>query len=316
VTAVSDYDANVRSVECPVEDGTILRGKLFTPGHGPAPLVVMAHGFSGVVEQIQHYAQHFAEHGLSALVFDHRGFGLSDGSPRGEVDPAQQVSDWRDVIDVALEQPEVDASLPLGVWGSSFAGGLAMVLAASDQRVGCVVAQIPNVGGHHNGGRLFSPPELEELNRRFLADRAARRAGQPPAMLPVFATEPNQLCALPPAVSPRYVSGTERAFPTWRNEVTLRSVENMLTFEPAGWIAHVSPTPLMMIVGVRDACTFPDNQLATFNSLREPKRLVLHPGGHFDPYLEHFEQTSSAAAEWFAEHLGRASSRPEAVRAS
>jgi uncharacterized protein len=300
---VTKQGAHVRPIELRAQDGTVLRGKLYAPGHGRAPLVVMAHGFSGVVEQIQHYSQHFAEAGLAALVFDHRGFGLSDGLPRNEIDPAQQVSDWRDVIDFAMEQPEVDSSIPLGVWGSSFAGGLAMVLAASDQRVGCVVAQIPNVGGHHNGARLFTRTELAELDRLFRADRAARRAGEAPGTLPVFATKTGQLCALPPAVSPRYVSGVERAFETWRNEVTIRSVENMVTFEPIGWITHVSPTPLMMIVALKDTCTFPDNQLATFNALREPKRLVLHNGGHFDTYTDHFEQTSAAATEWFTEHL-------------
>jgi fermentation-respiration switch protein FrsA (DUF1100 family) len=293
----------VRPVELQMEDDTVLRGKLYSPQHGPAPLVVMAHGFSGVVEQIEHYAQHFAEQGLTALVFDHRGFGTSDGTPRLEVDPARQVSDWRDVIDVAVELPEADPTAPVGVWGSSFAGGLAMVVAASDSRIGCVVAQIPNVGGHHNGGRLFSSTELAELDRFFRADRTARRRGDEPGTLPVFATEPGQLCALPPVVSPRYVAGAERAFPSWRNEVTIRSVENMLTFEPFGWITHVSPTPLMMIVGREDACTFPDNQLATFQALREPKRLVIHPGGHFDTYVDHFEQTSTAAVEWFTEHL-------------
>ncbi|PAX06415.1 alpha/beta hydrolase [Sphingomonas lenta] len=87
------------------------------------------------------------------------------------------------------------------------------------------------------------------------------------------------------------------------NEVTLRSIENMLTFEPAGWIQHIAPTPLMMIVAENDTCTFPEPQLACFAAALEPKRLMMHPGGHFNTYTEHFARTSGAAIEWFGEHL-------------
>jgi len=35
-----------------------------------------------------------------------------------------------------------------------------------------------------------------------------------------------------------------------------------------------------------------------------PKELVMLPGGHFTPYYEEFERTSTAARDWFAVHLG------------
>jgi len=40
-------------VEFRVEDGTLLRGLLHSVGGGPAPAIVMAHGFSGVKEQVE-----------------------------------------------------------------------------------------------------------------------------------------------------------------------------------------------------------------------------------------------------------------------
>jgi len=30
------------------------------------------------------------------------------------------------------------------------------------------------------------------------------------------------------------------------------------------------------------------------------------PGGHFDPYVRHFDRTSTAARDWFAGHLSDA----------
>ena len=265
----------------------------------------MAHGFSGVKEQIEHYAACFAAAGFAALVYDHRGFGASDGTPRLEVDPAVQLVDWRDAITFALTQPEIDASAGVGLWGSSLAGGMAMVVAANDRRVRCVVAQIPHVSGHRNGRAMFDATQRAELDARFAEDRVARFAGAEPAMIPVFATSPGEACALPPATTKKRLDAAIAQAPSCRNEVTLRSVENMNQFEPAGWAAYIAPTPFLMIVATNDTCTFPDIQLAVFAGAREPKRLVIHPGGHFDTYTDHFEPTSRAAVAWFGEHLAR-----------
>ena len=71
-------------------NGTTLRGWLVTPeeSSGPAPTIVMAHGFSAVKEMyLDAFAQVFADAGMNALVFDQRNFGASDGSPRQEIDP-------------------------------------------------------------------------------------------------------------------------------------------------------------------------------------------------------------------------------------
>jgi fermentation-respiration switch protein FrsA (DUF1100 family) len=122
-------------------------------------------------------------------------------------------------------------------------------------------------------------------------------------MIPVFSTDPAELCALPPLVSQRFIEFALETAPTWRNEVTLRSVEHLMEFEPAGWTPHVAPKALLMIVGARDECTFPEIQLDVFETARGPKKLVVHAGGHFDTYTDHFDETGTAARDWFAEHL-------------
>jgi DNA-binding HxlR family transcriptional regulator len=65
----------------------------------------------------------------------------------------------------------------------------------------------------------------------------------------------------------------------------------------------VSPAPLMMIVGIAADVTFPQVQREVFETVREPRRLVVHPGGHFQTYTDHLAQTSGPAAGWFTEHL-------------
>lgn len=76
-----------RALDLAVEDGTVLSGLLRSDVEKPAPLVVMAHGFSGVKEEIGHYASSLASAGYCALSFDCRGFGESDGVPAVAVDP-------------------------------------------------------------------------------------------------------------------------------------------------------------------------------------------------------------------------------------
>jgi uncharacterized protein len=42
-----------------------------------------------------------------------------------------------------------------------------------------------------------------------------------------------------------------------------------------------------------------------YERAHEPNKLVMIPGGHFDPYLSSFDASCGAALKWFQEHLGR-----------
>ena len=189
-------------VEFPAEDGVTLRGWLYRPeeGSGPFPAVVMAHGFSATKEMhLDDFAEVFAAAGLAVLVYDNRNLGASDGEPRGELDPWQQIRDYRTAITWLSHRDEIDASR-IGVWGSSYSGGHVLVVAAQDRRVKAVVAQVPLISGYENARRLVRADQLAPLREAFDADRAARYAGHPPAMIPVcYDDDPTSPCALPTA---------------------------------------------------------------------------------------------------------------------
>ena len=156
-----------KDIEFKTEDGIKLRGWHYLPEKrtGKVPTIVMAHGFSAVKEMyLDRFADAFAAAGLGALVFDNRNFGASDGEPRQEIDPWQQVSDYRDAITFAETLPETDPAR-IGIWGSSYSGGHVMVVGAIDRRVKCVVAQVPLASGHDNARRLFEPTTLPGCNR-------------------------------------------------------------------------------------------------------------------------------------------------------
>ena len=297
-----------RDVEVKTEDSVTMRGWLYLPdwASGRVPAVVMAHGFSAVKEMyLDRFADAFAAGGLGALVFDNRNFGASGGEPRQHIDPWQQVHDYRDAITFAATLAEIDAAR-IGVWGSSYSGGHVLVVGAIDRRVKCVVAQVPLISGHRNARRLIRADFIAAVQGQFDADRNARYAGQPRAMIPVVAQDPLAPCALPTPDSWQWFTetGKNRA-PAWRNEVTLQSVEMFTEYEPGAYIEWVSPTPLMMVVAAGDHLTVSDEALAAYQRAPEPKTLTLLPGGHFDAYVKGFEASSAAARGWFVQHLAK-----------
>ena len=296
-----------RDIEFDAE-GVTLRGWLYSPDGAAGarrPIVVMAHGFSAVKEMyLDAFAEVFAAAGLNALVFDNRNFGASDGEPRQEIDPWQQVRDYRHAITYAGTLDGVDATR-VGVWGSSYSGGHALVVGAIDRRVKAVVSQVPLVSGSANIGELVRADFRAGFRDMFDADRAARFAGDPPAMVPVVAEDPLAPSALPTPDSWSWFSQTGKTrAPSWRNEVTLRTVEMLGEYEPRTYIGRISPTPLLMIVAREDHLTPAHLAIEAYSHALEPKNLVILPGGHFDAYVDGFEGASTPARDWFVRHLG------------
>ena len=296
-------------VEFATEDGVTLRGWHYAAEgvDGPAPLVVMAHGFSAVKEMhLAPFAEVFAAAGFVVLVYDNRCLGASDGAPRGEIDPWRQVRDYRDAITWVSGRDDVDGTR-VGVWGSSYSGGHVLVVAAQDRRVGCVVAQVPLISGYDNARRLVRADHLAGLRQAFDADRRARLTGGEPAMIKVcYEDDPAEPCALPTADTHEFFLGMREEAPTWRNEVTLRSVEMFTEYEPGDYLPRITPTPLMVVVAAQDHLTVADLTTAGFSRAHEPKELLVLPVGHFDAYVgEALRVSAPAQRDWFLEHLGK-----------
>ena len=288
-------------------EGVTLRGWFYVPEAqtDPAPVVVMAHGFSAVKEMyLDRFAEVFADAGLAALVFDNRNFGASDGEPRYEIDPWAQVRDYRHAISYLQTVPGIDRDR-IGVWGSSYSGGHALVLGAIDKRIKAVVSQVPLISGFKNVQRLVRSDFLPGLRATLDLDREARFAGKEPGMIPVVAEDPLAPSSLPTPDSWQWFTetGNTRA-PSWHNAVTLRTLEMLMEYEPGSYIDRVSPTPLMLVVAAGDVLVPADLTLEAYEQARKPKKLVILPGGHFGAYTgPDFELSSGSARDWLGQHL-------------
>ena len=292
--------------DCSIDvPGATLAAWWYLPdGPGPHPAVVMAHGFGAVKEMfLDRFAECFVAAGLAVLVFDHRGFGTSTGMPRQEADPVLQARDYRHAITWLCARPEVDAER-IGIWGSSYSGGHVLQVAGVDKRVRCVVAQVPMVSGHAQTQRRVPPTRLAAMHALHAQERARLAAGDPPrlrAIIPSGAGETSVYDA-PEAVD--FYSHGERLAPgQWRNEVTLSTVAHSTEYEPGAHMEFISPIPLLMLVADNDTITPTDLALSAYARALEPKQLVMLPGHHFVPYQRAFERASSAARDWFVQHL-------------
>jgi fermentation-respiration switch protein FrsA (DUF1100 family) len=74
-------------------------------------------------------------------------------------------------------------------------------------------------------------------------------------------------------------------------------------YEPIGYIPYISPTPLLLLPAIGDHLCPAELAIAAFETAREPKKLTILPGGHFDAYVKGFEPSSGPARDWFVQHL-------------
>ncbi|MEU4011406.1 acetylxylan esterase [Streptomyces pseudogriseolus] len=182
--------------------------------------------------------------------------------------------------DLLLEsRPEVDERR-IGLWGTSLAGGHALLLGATDRRLRAVVARVPMISGAQIGQGRALPEHQAAVERRYDEDERAQLRGSAPATVTIVTKDPD----VPPLYrDPDVVDFYLRPYDSdvrRENKLTLRSSRNSRMYEPGVYIDKVSPTPLLMIVGSRDTMTPTDIALTAYERALEPKRLELIPDGH------------------------------------
>jgi uncharacterized protein len=302
-----------RDIDISLPDNVILRGWHYAPAKPGAPVIVMSHGFGAVKEmQLDLIAEAFAAGGLNCVVYDHRNLGSSGGEPRHHIDPWQQITDCREVVTFARNLAGVDGAR-LGIWGTSYSGGHALVMGATDRRIRAVVSQGATISGHRTSLRRFPGDSWGSMAERFAKDRDAVFKGAPMAvgaMMPDVTAEDiarNDIAideAHPGNSSADWVRATPpEKLASWGNKLTLRSLELYRTYEPGAYVAHISPTPLLMITTDNDTVTPTDEILGAYDRALEPKRLVMLRGGHCDLYAYRRAEATQAALAFYREFL-------------
>ena len=143
------------------------------------------------------------------------------------------------------------------------------------------------------------------LRAGFDADRMARLKGEAPARIAVTAPE-GEPCALPTADTYEFFIDYMKAHPdtTWKNDITMHSVELFTEYEPGIYIPRISPTPLLMVGALGDHLTPFDMTAAAFETALEPKKFLALPCMHFQAYTgDIFKMSAPVQRDWFKTHL-------------
>ncbi len=268
------------------------------------PAIVMAHGFSAPKEALlQNFADRFAAAGFVVVVFDYRFLGASEGEPRGQIFPTEQIEDYRNAITWTQMQKEVDPNR-IGVWGTSYSGAHVLHLGAFDRRVKAVVSQVMLVDGPANALRLNRADVLPGVVGFLAGDRAQRYTTGTINYLPVVGPEGSPSALPTPESNAFFTNVVAKNAPRWENRVTLESMEKFLEYNPGANIHRISPTPLLMVVADDDRLTPTDLAVQAYARALEPKKLVMFRGGHFEAYQEPgLNTTAGAAVDWFRQWL-------------
>jgi fermentation-respiration switch protein FrsA (DUF1100 family) len=304
------FEEAVRAnIEFPADD-VILRGWLFTPDEakGPFPLVIATHGFAAVKEQcLNEVGEVLCRAGLAVLIYDHRCHGESDGLPRSHIDPWAQVHDYRHAISFAETLDVVDPDR-IGVWGTSYSGAHVIVVAAMDKRVKAGCAQVPMIAGHDMLQRGMDAASWQPLLDSLDEERRRWARGEEPARLPLVAEGPGTGSAFAAKRSYQFYTGFDA--PTFRNDLTLRSLDLTIEYDTRSYVERLNTTPFQFVIAEADLATPTDLQLEAFDRIRGPKELVVIPGDHYTSYLELLPVAALAAADFFTRHLKRPMWKP------
>lgn len=278
-------------------DGETVDAWLFRPAREAdgAPTVVMAHGLGGEKAwRLEPFARAFADRGIASLVFDYRGFGDSEGTPRHVVSPAGQVADWRAAVAHARGHPKTGDRVAL--WSWSLGAGHAVTVAASEP-VAAVVAQYPFVDGRRTalgyvrrgGARWAAWAVLSALR-----DLTRKLPFRSPLYVPIAGEPDERAIVAAEGVLEGYASlvPDDGDLP---NECAARFVLASMRYRPVSDAGNVE-CPVLVIQAEEDSVV-PAGPIERLVADLDDVERVRRPGDHFGVF-------HGAGFEWAAEREG------------
>ena len=291
-------------------EGTACAARVYRPAVDPSaedgrrPVIVMGHGFGGVrALRLYAYAERFVAAGYLVVVFDYRGFGESEGSPRQVLDVGMQLQDWRSALSFARTRPGVDPERVIA-WGTSFGGGHVISLAGRHERLAAIIAQVPHVSGPAAVRATGLLPALRLLRPAVLDLVAALRRRPPVYVDAVGEAGTTAVMTTPDAVPglARQIAASGLVEDDYPSHVAARITLKIGLYSPTRHADRVS-CPALVQIAARDAVTprLVAERAATKMAL---STVHVYNCGHFDPYVEpHFDQVVSDQLAFLRTHV-------------
>jgi dipeptidyl aminopeptidase/acylaminoacyl peptidase len=277
-------------------DGYRLDGDVFVPkglrSDEKLPAILLSHGWGGTKHSSRRTAAKFAAEGYVAMDFSYRTWGKSegpmilvDGMPdlaaskeatvkvrfvREVVDPLAWASDFTHALDFLVGESHVDRD-KIGIWGTSYGGGMVIWNAAHDERPKAVVSQV--------GGMGVAWPELAAV----AAERQTSIARGDMEPIPQNMDKTGDLRGTP-------------------------NFAHMIRYDAVAVADRVEVPTLLIDAENEELFDRRDHGGRIYEILRThgtaPVSYVVLPGlTHYGIYREGFEQSTDLALAWFDLHL-------------
>jgi ABC-2 type transport system ATP-binding protein len=272
---------------------------VYFPKATPAPAVLLAHGFGGSKADLDTESRSLARHGYVVLAYSARGFGRSGGLIHLDA-PSYEISDASRLISYLATLPQVRKDARgdprVGVAGSSYGGGLALLVSAYDKRVDAVAADIT----------------WNDLSEALFPNAAG---GQPGVFKKLWAGElftsaSGQKGGACGRFSPDLCAAYQQAATTGEPDASILAL--LKASSPAGVLSRIS-APILLSQGEQDSL-FPLGQAAAnargIAANGTPLKVIWRSGGHdggtsttdleqdlerwFDPVLLHQGQAKAS----------------------
>jgi uncharacterized protein len=266
---------------------------------GDVPCIVLSHGFSLTRRDgLPRFAERFANAGLATLTFDFRHLGDSDGEPRQLVDFQRQRTDLAAAVAFARTLEGIDADR-IAVWGFSLGGGHAFHFAARDGRLAAAVSMFPMLDGLRAAleyGARNNARYVAAAVRATVARRPIRMAVTGPPGAPAMLNQPE--------AEPGF-DAVRTADSRWRNEFLAKPTQPLVRIRPVRDADGVR-CPLLLCLATED--TIVPLQSIVRAADRAPRGALLRYSiGHFDGFLDAFENVVGDQLEFLDRHLAPSS---------
>ncbi|MEM0204033.1 MAG: alpha/beta hydrolase [Archaeoglobaceae archaeon] len=251
--------------------------------------VVMAHGFGAVKDLLLQYAEKFGK-SFSLLLFDYRHFGRSKGEPRQLISIKKQIEDWKRAVEYAKGKYK-----SVALWGSSFSGGHVLEI-ASHYEVDAVVSQVPFVDG------LAVAKAMGLKSVKFATLGVIDLFASPFGGYRVPIAGRNGFL---PEDYLRLIEEHKKRYSTdipWENSTFARISLSIPFYRPIRRVSRIR-CPVFYLVAENDVITPASATFKAVERTREAELMTLKCG-HFDVYLDFFEESSNRELEFLKKHLG------------
>lgn len=281
-------------------DGTRMAGDLYLPKdrkpEDKFPAIVLCAGTGGTKGGTQaRLAPIFASKGYVVLAFDYRGWGMSESqlmavepqpkpdakneltlkvkALRWQMNYTDQTEDIRAAISFVVGEPNVDKDR-IGIWGSSYGGGLVTYMAGTDPRVKCVAAQVPGMGSR--------PPQAVMRSYDYLTKQTRAEVEPVPIETGKF-------------------TGKMAVYDQMRVNPS-----KSIGFDAVEAGTHIK-VPALFVLAENEELSSNVNVEKVYEAIKAAgvpaKYHVIKGITHYGVYGEGFDEATKVELEWFGEHL-------------